>query len=258
MKKIEIMLLNKSYQRFIVYLVLVIILLWGWEISSSNQNLKLLISSPSNIYEFFIININKLLLSSLATLYEATLGLIIAICFSFLIMILCFYFSKLMEFILPIMITSQVIPLITLAPLFILLFGIGFKSKIMMSALICFFPIFINFANGIKLIPKNINELMFVFNATKTQMIRKVFFPLSLPHIISGLKIASTLSVIGAIVAEFNGAEIGLGKNLFIAAKRIEPELMMSSLFLSAFLGAFLYLLIVLIELKFGKWYIKK
>ena len=72
----------------------------------------------------------------------------------------------------------------------------------------------------------------------------------------TGLKIAATWSVIGAIVAEFNGADIGLGKNLFLAAKLLEPELMLSSLILSSLLGALMYGLIILIEKRIGKWYL--
>jgi NitT/TauT family transport system permease protein len=98
---------------------------------------------------------------------------------------------------------------------------------------------------------------MYIYNASKTQIIYRVYFPLSTPHIISGLKIAATLAVIGAIVAEFNGTEIGLGKNLFLAAKRLEPELMMSSLILSSVLGGSLYALIYFLELRIGKWYLK-
>jgi len=73
----------------------------------------------------------------------------------------------------------------------------------------------------------------------------------------AGLKVASTLAVIGAIVAEFNGADIGLGKNLFLAAKKLEPELMMSSLILSSVLGGALFAGTVVIEWSFGKWYMK-
>ena len=172
-------------------------------------------------------------------------------------MVICLYVPKLMKYVLPVMVVSQIIPLITLAPLFIILFGLGIESKIMMATLMCFFPIFVNFSNGIKLISKNIQELMFVYNATNLDKIRYMYFPLALPSIISGLKIASTLAVIGAIVGEFNGTEIGIGKNLFIAAKRLEPELMMSSLFLSSLLGGLFYISIVLIEKKIGKWYLK-
>lgn len=228
-----------------------------WENAAKSSDFRLLLSSPSLIVSYFVDNISALFSATYATLYESIMGLLLAVAVSFGIMIICFYIPKLMEFVLPIMITSQVIPLITLAPLFILIFGIGYMSKIMMAALICFFPIFINFANGARLISKNIHELMYIYNASKTQMIFRVYFPLSMPQIMSGLKVAATLAVIGAIVAEFNGTEIGLGKNLFLAAKRLEPELMMSSLLLSALLGGLLYLSIYLIEFIFGKWYLK-
>ena len=249
---------TKSYWRYIIYISMLLVLILSWENAANNSNFRLLLSSPSLIVNYFSSNFIPLVTATYATFYESVMGLLLAIAFSFGIMIICFYIPKLMEFVLPIMITSQVIPLITLAPLFILVFGIGYTSKIMMAALICFFPIFINFANGARLISKNIHELMYIYNASKTQMVFRVYFPLSVPQIMSGLKIAATLAVIGAIVAEFNGTEIGLGKNLFLAAKRLEPELMMSSLFLSAFLGGILYLSIYFIEYFFGKWYLKK
>src|SRR5262249_28192496 len=80
--------------------------------------------------------------------------------------------------------------------------------------------------------------------------------PMSIPSMFSGMKIAATLSVIGAIVAEFNGSEFGLGKNLFLAAKRLEPELMMTSLVLCSGLGAAFYLTVSLFEHRFGFWYL--
>ena len=75
-----------------------------------------------------------------------------------------------------------------------------------------------------------------------------------MPSIMAGLKISATLAVIGAIVAEFNGAEMGLGKNLFLAAKRLEPDLMMSSLLLSTLLGGMFFGLIYYIEKKIINW----
>lgn len=249
---------SRTYWRYGVYIGMLMLILLLWENAASNSNFRILLSSPSLIFTYFITNFSALLTATFATMYESAMGLLLAVAISFGIMIICFYIPKLMEFVLPIMITSQVIPLITLAPLFILIFGIGYSSKIMMAALICFFPIFINFANGARLISKNILELMYIYNASKTQLIFRVYFPLSMPQIMSGLKVAATLAVIGAIVAEFNGTEVGLGKNLFLSAKRLEPELMMSSLALSALLGGLLYLSIYLIEYIFGKWYLKK
>ncbi|MEM6360863.1 MAG: ABC transporter permease subunit [Bacteroidota bacterium] len=216
-----------------------------------------MISSPSDISNFIFENYSSLLSATAITFLESFLGFAIATFFSFSLMFICFYFNGFMNFILPVIIISQVIPLITLAPLFIILFGVGVKSKIMMASLLCFFPIFINFANGVRLINKEIKEISIIYNASTLQKVLYIYFPLSLPNIMAGMKIASTLAVIGAIVAEFNGAEIGLGKNLFLSAKRLEPELMMSSLLLSSLLGGALYCQILLIEKKLGKWYIQ-
>jgi NitT/TauT family transport system permease protein len=159
-----------------------------------------------------------------------------------------------MDFVLPIMVASQVIPLIVLAPFFIILLGIGLESKIAMAALMCFFPIFLNFAQGYKSISQDVHELLHIYNANILSRIKNVYFPLAMPNIMTGLKISSTLAVIGAIVAEFTGATQGLGKNLFLSAIRLEPDLMMSSLVLSTLLGAVIFGSIYLIEKRLTRW----
>lgn len=239
----------------ILYILLSVLLLAAWQyFGSTSQTARLLLSSPSLVGEYFSENYAALLQATQTTLIEAIAGLLIATVFSFGVMILCFYKPKLMDFVLPIMITSQVIPLIVLAPFFIILFGFGFASKIAMSAVISFFPIFVNFAQGYKAISQNIHELMHIYNADTRTRIRQVYFPLSLPSIMAGIKISCTLSIIGAIVAEFSGAEIGLGRNLYISAIRLEPDLMMSSLLLSVFIGLFFYSIPLIIEKRLIKW----
>lgn len=239
----------------ILYILLSVLLLSAWQyFGSTSQTVRLLLSSPSLVINYFGENYAELLEATKTTLIEAVAGLLIAVVFSFGTMILCFFYPKLMDFILPIMVTSQVIPLIVLAPFFIILFGIGLGSKIAMAALMCFFPIFVNFAQGYKAISQNIHELMRINNAGTWKRIQQVYFPLSMPSIMAGLKISATLAVIGAIVAEFTGAEKGLGKNLFLSAIRLEPDLMMSSLILSALLGAILFGLIQTIEKRLTNW----
>ena len=238
----------------ILYLLMFIVLLGIWEyFGRTSQTARLLLSSPSLTTKYFFDNASVMLQATQVTLIEAMAGLLIATMFSFSMMVLCFYFPKLMDFILPIMVTSQVIPLIVLAPFFIILFGFGLTSKIVMSAVISFFPIFVNFAHGYKSISQNIHELMFIYNADTKTRISRVYFPLSLPSIIAGVKISSTLSIIGSIVAEFSGAEVGLGRNLYISALRLEPDLMMSSLILSIFIGLLFYSIPLIIENKFVK-----
>ncbi len=239
----------------ILYILLSVLLLTSWQhFGSSNQTVRLLLSSPSLVIDYFGENHSALLQATQTTLIEAVAGLLIATFFSFGVMILCFYFPKLMDFVLPIMVTSQVIPLIVLAPFFIILLGIGLESKIAMAALMCFFPVFVNFAQGYKAISQNIHEMMHIYNANTWTRIRQIYFPLSMPSIMAGLKISATLAVIGAIVAEFTGAKVGLGKNLFLSAIRLEPDLMMTSLLLSAILGTFMFGSILLIEKRLTRW----
>lgn len=244
-------------QLYIFYTILLLIVMLLWEQAANDNATRVLIGKPTLIAKYFGDNYSYLLEATYITFKESVFGLILATFFSFFIMIFCLYFPIIMRYILPILVTSQVIPLITLAPLFIILFGVGIYSKVLMAALLCFFPIFVNFANGVRLINKNIDELLYIYNANKSQKIWYAYFPLALPNIMAGLRVAASLSVISAIVAEFNGAEIGLGKNLFLAAKKLEPELMMCSLFLSAIIGGILYYFIHFIETLTGKWYLQ-
>lgn len=232
-------------------------LLASWQyFGSQSRTVRLLISSPTLVAQYFSENAGDLLRAAGITLAEAVAGLAIATGFSFLMMILCFYKPKIMDFMLPLMITSQVIPIIVLAPFFIILLGIGIKSKIAMAAVISFFPVFINFSQGYKAISASIHEMFYIYNAPLGFRIRKVYFPLAMPSIMAGLKVSATLATIGAIVAEFTGAEIGLGKNLFLSAIRLEPELMMVSLLLSALSGGLLFGSMWALERKYGKWYV--
>lgn len=234
-------------------LSLLLLALWQY-FGSHNLTVRLLLSSPTLVAQYFVENAPDLLTAMRVTLIEALAGLAIATLFSFGVMILCFYKPKLMDFVLPLMVTSQVIPLIVLAPFFIILMGIGLASKIAMAAVISFFPIFVNFAQGYKAISGNIHELMYIYNAPLLFRIRRVYFPLSMSSILAGLKVSATLAVIGAIVAEFTGAESGLGKNLFLSALRLEPELMMTSLIMSTVIGGTFFILIGYLERKLVAW----
>lgn len=242
--------------RNLKYLILGIVIIALWQYFASNDTtVRLYVSSPTLVVSYFTSNYSALLHALFITSLEAVAGLIIASLFSFIVMSIGFYNPKFLNFILPIMVTSQVIPIIVLAPFFIILFGIGLTSKILMAAVISFFAIFISFVQGYKAISSNIHELMTIYNAPLNFRIKNVYFPLAMPSIMSGLKVSATLAVIGAIVAEFTGAKIGIGKNLFISAIRLEPDLMMTSLILASLLGLALYGIINYIDKKYGFWY---
>ncbi len=232
-------------------------MLWNYFGSTSNT-VRLYISSPILVVKYIIENYQELIKAVGITLLEASAGLILATALSFTVMIVCFVKPKLLHYILPVMVVSQVIPVIVLAPFFIIVLGIGIASKIAMAIVISFFPVFISFVQGYKAISPNIHELMSVYQAPLKFRIFHVYIPLAMPSIIAGLKVSATLAVIGAIVAEFTGAKYGIGKNLFISAIRLDPDLMMSSLLLASLMGLALYGLVVSIERKYGTWYLNQ
>ncbi len=238
-------------------LLMVIIILWEFWYDNS-ESVRYLISGPSSIFDYFVQNKSGLAVDFAVTLTESIVGLLLAISACLIITLIFCFIPFLIQFIYPGLVVTQVIPLVALAPLVILIFGPSISGKIAMSVIMCFFPVLVNTITGIKSIPQHIIDLMYMYSASRWKMIRYVYFPLSTQHIMAGIKISATLSVIGAIIAEFNGADSGLGRNIFIAAKRLEPELMMSSLFLSGIMGGLLYFSVVLIEKKIGHWYLHK
>jgi NitT/TauT family transport system permease protein len=240
----------------ILLILSLIIFLIIWEMSAYySKNLNFFFSSPSASFEYASTNFKNLINSTLVTSIEAISGLLLAIAFNFLIMFFCLLYPHILKIILPIFVASQILPIITLAPFFILLFGMGLMSKIAMVVLMCFFPIFINFSAGVNSISLNTKELLYVYNAGKMFRIFKIIIPLSTPYIFTGLKVGTTMAIMGAIVAEFVGAQDGLGKNLYLAPKYSQPELMICSVVLITLLGWLLFKSIELTEKKFGKWY---
>jgi NitT/TauT family transport system permease protein len=145
------------------------------------------------------------------TLIEVLAGLIIG---AILAMVLGYVLAKssLMSSILsPLIVASQAIPIVAVAPLLAIWFGYGITPKIVTALLIVFFPILISVATGLRSIEPNLRDLMRSLQANRRQMFFKLEFPAALPMILSGFKVGATLSVIGAIVGEFVNSDRGLG-----------------------------------------------
>jgi NitT/TauT family transport system permease protein len=230
-----------------------------WELTGRlTDSMRFLVSTPTAALNYGLANYDELLSAFATTALESVSGLALAFVFAIATTIAGLYSTPLYRWMLPVAVVSQVIPIVSLAPFFIMVFGLGLSGKVAMAATMCFFPIFINFSAGIMGVEKSVRDLMFIYALSRTRSIFQVYIPLCVPSIFAGLRIASTLAVIGAIVAEFNGADRGLGKNLFLAAKRLEPELMVMSLLLSSFLGGVLYLTLNKIERRVGYWYARR
>ena len=148
---------------------------------------------------------------TLATLEEVLLGLLVgtflATCLGYLIAR-----SPTLERLLsPYLVASQAVPVVAIAPLLVIWFGPGLFSKVLICALIVFFPVLVNTVVGLRAVPQNLRDLMRSLRATRWQTLRYLEIPAALPVFLGGLRIGATLSVIGAVVGEFVGSDRGLG-----------------------------------------------
>jgi len=115
------------------------------------------------------------------------------------------------DLIYPPLVLSQAIPLIAIAPLILIWFGLGTLAKVLIVAFVCFFPITVNAYEGFRTVDPALRELLEAFGATRSDRYRHLYIPATLPGILAGLKIAATYSVLGAVIGEWLGGSVGIG-----------------------------------------------
>jgi NitT/TauT family transport system permease protein len=154
----------------------------------------------------------------------------------------------------PYIVASQSIPVVAIAPLLIIWFGPGLFSKILISALIVFFPVLINTIVGIRSVPEDLYDLMRSLQANRWQTFRFLEVPAALPVFLGGLRIGATLSVIGAVVGEFVGSDRGLGFLINVARGQYDTALVFVAVFALIIMAMALYSMVVVLETRFLKW----
>ncbi len=154
----------------------------------------------------------------------------------------------------PYVVASQSIPIVALAPLLVLWFGNGLVSKVLVCALIVFFPILVNTIVGLRSVDPRYRELMRSCNASRWQTFTMLEVPFALPVLFGGVRIGITLSVIGAVVGEFVGAKEGLGFLINVARGIYDTPLMFVALFTLMTIALAMYLAVALLERSFLSW----
>lgn len=212
--------------------------------------------SPGRVWERFssVLADGSLLRNTGYTLLEVVPGLLLG---ATLATILGYLLAKspVAERILsPYLVASQAIPIVAIAPLLVIWFGPGVISKIIICALIVFFPVLINTAVGVKAVPENLRDLMRSLRATPWQNLRLLEIPAALPIFLGGMRIGATLSVIGAVVGELIGADRGLGFLVTIGRNQYDTALVFVAIFTLILLALSLYGLVLLIEKRVLVW----
>ncbi|MGU3626473.1 ABC transporter permease [Comamonas sp. C24C] len=157
--------------------------------------------------------------------------------------------SELLERVLkPYVVVSQVVPKLALAPLFVLWFGFGMLPTVLITALICFFPLMENTLTGLRQVDAQRLQLFRMLGATRLQTLLRLKLPTGLPAILAGLRVAVVLALVGAVVAEFMGASQGLGAVVIAAQGMMDTTLMFAALVLIAAMGLLLYQACLVLE----------
>jgi NitT/TauT family transport system permease protein len=148
----------------------------------------------------------------------------------------------------PFLVVAQILPKIAFAPLFLIWFGFGLMPKIVIAALIAFFPIVINMAKGLTSVDGEMLEYMDSLGASAREKFFKISLPWAMPYIFAALKISITLAIVGAVVGEFVAAGEGLGYVINAANISLDTTLMFAAIVVLSVLGVALFLVIVLLE----------
>jgi len=188
------------------------------------------------------------------TLSEILLGLLIGVAFATIVGYILAKSRSLEKILSPYLVASQAIPIIAIAPLLVIWLGNGILSKVVICALIVFFPVLVNTIVGVRAVPIALYDLMHSLHATRAQILWKVEVPASLPVFLGGLRIGATLSVIGAIVGELVSAQEGLGFLLQLGDFQYDTPMVFVAVFTLVALALMLYGIVSLLEKRFLKW----
>lgn len=204
----EIMNIKKNIPSFIFLSIFLLL----WEIIGKIRDMpEYILPLPSSIAGALCKNFNLLLVHSKYTIMAALSGLLVAIILAIIISFFMDRYQIVKRTIYPLLVISQTIPIIALAPLMMIWFGLGIIPKIFTVTLVCFFPLTINITEGLGESSKEEIELLEVMGASPWEIFKNVQVPSTLPNFFSGLKISATYSVMGAVIGEWLGGNKGLG-----------------------------------------------
>lgn len=187
-----------------------ILLIW-WVLSAVKLIPNYMLPSPLDVGKAFVSDFPNLMRHALISLEEASAGLAIGTLLAFGLAFLMDRFLTLEKAVFPLLVVTQTIPTIAIAPLLVLWMGFGLEPKIVLVVITTFFPIAVGLLDGFKSVDPDAVALLRSMNATRWQIFRHVKFPASLPFFFSGLRISASYAVVGAVISEWLGGFEGLG-----------------------------------------------
>lgn len=188
------------------------------------------------------------------TFLEAIGGFVIGSGVAFITAVIFVHVRVIERSMYPWAVVFQTVPIVAIAPLLTIWLGFGILPKMVISAIICFFPMLVNSLRGLRAVSNQTMELMRILSASKRDILFRLRLPSSLPYMFAGLKVTSTLSVVGAIVGEFTGADFGIGKVILVAGYHHDTQMLFAGIAYSSVAAILFFLLVSLIEKLVVHW----
>jgi len=211
---------------------------------------------PSSIWLQFLalLRMNAFWADFSVTMHEVLLGYGFGILIAFTLGVAIAQVRLLEQSLMPYIVAFQTIPSVALAPLFLQWFGYGTTSKVVMAALIAFFPILVNVIAGLQASGRDEIQMLRAFGASRFQVLMKVRVPNSLPYVFTGLNLGVVFALVGAIVAEFVGAKAGLGNRVLQYNEQFNIAGMFAVLIVLAIMGMFMHWIVTVIRNRVVFW----
>lgn len=234
--------------------LIALVLLW-WLLNAAHVMKSYLLPSPETTAQAIANNGHYLWSNTLATAYETVAAFAVSIVFGVLAGVLMVYSKPIEKTLYPLLVFAQVVPKIALAPLFVVWLGFGNTPKILVAFLIAFFPVVVSSFVGLRSVDPEILDLAATMDASPLQVFFRFRFPASLPHLFSGVKVAATLAVTGAVVGEFVGSNKGLGNVILEANGNVNTPLLFAGLIVLSLFGVVLFLVVEAVERLVMPWH---
>jgi putative hydroxymethylpyrimidine transport system permease protein len=234
-------------------LLAALVAVWAWLASLDSVD-DLTLASPREVAQAFEDDWSLLWDNAWVTLQEVLLGLAIAVVAGVVFAVGMHLSRTLRDAAYPLLVGSQAIPIVVLAPIFVLAFDYGIGPKLAIVALICFFPITVNVLDGLRAVDPEQLKLMRSFGASRLRTLRAVELPAALPSFFSGLRVASTVSVIGAVFGEWAGADSGLGRLVLLGNNQLQTPRVYAGVVILTLMAVALFALASLAERLVCPW----
>jgi ABC-type nitrate/sulfonate/bicarbonate transport system permease component len=227
----------------------------AWELYVRLSDISpLMLPAPSRVIDQMIQNRSLLWANTVPTIYATLLGFACSLCVAFTLSICIDFLPRLRRALFPIFVMSQTLPLVAIAPLVVLWFGFDLTPKILLVALVTFFPMLVALVDGYDSTEPEIAALLTSMGASRRMIFRRARLPSAMPYFFAGLRISITYAVVAAIFAEYVGARAGLGIVILNAKNSFRPDLMLAAVVISSALTLVLFAVTVILQRIVLRW----